>query len=127
MTNLGSNCSVIMRIAIFAWLSFLTEAFKCGKLHHPKYFTASKHVSATRSWGLRRALPSLSATVLSEEGVEVGPVINQQKRSKVQSYVDSMGGRRALQRILIANNGMAATKAILSIRQWAYKTFGELV
>jgi len=36
-----------------------------------------------------------------------------------------MGGKRSLQRILIANNGMAATKAILSMRQWAYMTLGD--
>jgi biotin carboxylase len=27
--------------------------------------------------------------------------------------------------VLIANNGMAATKAILSIRQWAYMELGD--
>jgi biotin carboxylase len=36
-----------------------------------------------------------------------------------------MGGKRVLQRVLIANNGMAATKAILSMRQWAYMTLGD--
>ena len=36
-----------------------------------------------------------------------------------------MDGKRVIQRILIANNGMAATKAILSMRQWAYMTLGD--
>jgi len=43
---------------------------------------------------------------------------------KLQDYVKSKGGTRALRRILIANNGMAATKAILSMRQWAYLELG---
>eukprot|EP01033_Poteriospumella_lacustris_P003046 gene3046-2231_t len=36
-----------------------------------------------------------------------------------------MGGKRVIQRILIANNGMAATKSILSMRQWAYTVLGD--
>ena len=36
-----------------------------------------------------------------------------------------MGGKRSIHRILIANNGMAATKAILSIRQWSYMVLGD--
>jgi len=43
----------------------------------------------------------------------------------VDTFVQKMGGKRSLQRILIANNGMAATKAILSMRQWAYMTLGD--
>jgi len=40
------------------------------------------------------------------------------------SYVEKYGGNRPLRRILIANNGMAATKAMLSMRQWAYVELG---
>lgn len=40
-------------------------------------------------------------------------------------YVKQRGGDRLIRRILIANNGMAATKTIMSIRQWAYETFGD--
>merc|ERR1719460_1757073 len=40
-------------------------------------------------------------------------------------YVSSRGGDRVIRRILIANNGMAATKTIMSIRNWCYKTFGD--
>eukprot|EP00968_Pinguiococcus_pyrenoidosus_P019369 scaffold2107_cov222-Pinguiococcus_pyrenoidosus.AAC.7 len=40
-------------------------------------------------------------------------------------YVKERGGKRVIRKILIANNGMAATKAILSMRQWAYMTLGD--
>jgi len=40
-------------------------------------------------------------------------------------YVKARGGNKLIRRILIANNGMAATKTIMSIRNWAYNTFGD--
>lgn len=43
----------------------------------------------------------------------------------MEKFVKTKGGKRVIQRILIANNGMAATKSILSMRQWAYMTFGD--
>jgi len=43
----------------------------------------------------------------------------------IDEYVESRGGDRAIKKILIANNGMAATKCIMSLRQWAYMEFGD--
>ena len=43
----------------------------------------------------------------------------------MESYVKSRGGDRVIRRILIANNGMAATKTIMSIRNWCYDEFGD--
>ena len=40
-------------------------------------------------------------------------------------YVKARGGDRPIRKILIANNGMAATKSILSMRQWAYMELGD--
>lgn len=40
-------------------------------------------------------------------------------------YVKSRGGDRVIRKVLIANNGMAATKSILSMRQWAYMELGD--
>jgi hypothetical protein len=40
-------------------------------------------------------------------------------------YVKAKGGKRPIRKILIANNGMAATKSILSMRQWAYMELGD--
>ena len=45
--------------------------------------------------------------------------------SQMESYVRARSGSRVIRRILIANNGMASTKTIMSIRNWAYNTFGD--
>eukprot|EP00442_Polarella_glacialis_P024751 CAMPEP_0115061710 /NCGR_PEP_ID=MMETSP0227-20121206/8152_1 /TAXON_ID=89957 /ORGANISM="Polarella glacialis, Strain CCMP 1383" /LENGTH=2235 /DNA_ID=CAMNT_0002447029 /DNA_START=29 /DNA_END=6736 /DNA_ORIENTATION=+ len=39
-------------------------------------------------------------------------------------YVANRGGSKPLQRILIASNGMAAAKAMISLRQWAHMEAG---
>ena len=61
------------------------------------------------------------SSVLDVESIN----LDKNKRSKMAEFVKSLGGKRPIQRILIANNGMAATKAITSMRQWAYMTFGK--
>ena len=45
----------------------------------------------------------------------------------VEEYVQQLGGSkgRVISKILIANNGVAAVKAIRSIRRWAYEVFGN--
>jgi len=43
----------------------------------------------------------------------------------IEDYVKEHGGDRVIRKILIANNGMAATKSILSMRQWAYMELGD--
>ena len=43
----------------------------------------------------------------------------------IEQYVEERGGNRPIKKVLIANNGMAATKAILSMRQWAYMELGD--
>jgi len=40
-------------------------------------------------------------------------------------YVAAHGGKRVIRKVLIANNGMAATKAIISMRRWAYNELGD--
>eukprot|EP00966_Prymnesium_polylepis_P070269 1633489-Prymnesium_polylepis.2 len=42
-----------------------------------------------------------------------------------EAWVKQCGGNRAIRRILLANNGMAATKFILSVRNWLFETFGD--
>ena len=36
-----------------------------------------------------------------------------------------LGGTRPIRKVLIANNGIGAVKAIRSMRRWAYETFGN--
>ena len=43
----------------------------------------------------------------------------------VEDYCKDRGGNRPIKKVLIANNGMAATKSILSMRQWAYMELGD--
>lgn len=47
------------------------------------------------------------------------------KTKSVEQYVEERGGNLPIKKVLIANNGMAATKAILSMRQWAYMELGD--
>ena len=44
----------------------------------------------------------------------------------VAEYVEKRGGTKVIERVLIANNGIAAVKGIRSIRQWAYQMFGDV-
>lgn len=41
-----------------------------------------------------------------------------------ERYVKQRGGTRVIQRVLVANNGMAACKFVRSIRSWGLRTFG---
>lgn len=43
----------------------------------------------------------------------------------VEEFVEFSGGNHAIKKILVANNGIGATKAIRSIRRWSFETFGN--
>jgi hypothetical protein len=45
--------------------------------------------------------------------------------TSLPAYVARVGGSHVIQKVLIANNGIAAVKVIRSIRHWAYETFGN--
>lgn len=45
--------------------------------------------------------------------------------TSVEDYVEARGGNNPIRKVLVANNGMAATKAIMSMRQWAYMELGD--
>ena len=40
-------------------------------------------------------------------------------------FVKRFGGSRVIEKILIANNGIAAVKCMRSVRRWAYELFGN--
>jgi acetyl-CoA carboxylase/biotin carboxylase 1 len=42
-----------------------------------------------------------------------------------EAWVKKCGGSRVIRSILVANNGMAATKFIMSIRSFLWQTFGD--
>lgn len=43
----------------------------------------------------------------------------------VEEFVAISGGNHAIKKVLVANNGVGSTKAIRSIRKWAFETFGD--
>lgn len=45
--------------------------------------------------------------------------------SPLKTFVKEHGGHTVIQKVLIANNGIAAVKEIRSVRKWAYETFGN--
>lgn len=53
------------------------------------------------------------------------PNNNYRRFPNVARYVQTLGGTRTITKVLIANNGVAAVKAIRSIRRWAYDVFGD--
>ena len=40
-------------------------------------------------------------------------------------WVRAAGGTRPIRRILVANNGMAASKFMMSVKNWLFLTFGD--
>ena len=51
--------------------------------------------------------------------------ICEKKLSIISEFVKELGGNCPIQRILVANNGIAAVKEMRSVRKWAYDTFGN--
>jgi Biotin carboxylase, N-terminal domain len=71
-----------------------------------------------------------SRAAAPEAGSSLSPSMSKNYHRRfpdVASYVKElgMGKARVVEKILIANNGVAAVKAIRSIRQWAYDVFGN--
>ncbi len=76
------------------------------------FFQQQKQVSTTSSSSTRLSAATLEEVASSSAGGV----------QTVEDYVKAKGGDRVIRKVLIANNGMAATKSILSMRQWAYMT-----
>ncbi|TFY80056.1 hypothetical protein EWM64_g3963 [Hericium alpestre] len=54
-----------------------------------------------------------------------GNSVDKASPGRVLDFVKAHGGHTVINKILIANNGIAAVKEIRSIRQWSYETFGD--
>lgn len=80
-------------------------------------------VPVVKNFRPSKTISPLNALTLDE--VETGPVLSLKKRDLLERFVSHNGGKRVIQRILIANNGMAATKSILSMKNWAYMNLGD--
>jgi len=73
----------------------------------------------------RTALVSQSQHELAMSTMEEAVTTTSTGSSALEDYVKARGGNLPIKKILIANNGMAATKSILSMRQWAYMELGD--
>lgn len=49
--------------------------------------------------------------------------IAEQNMARISNFVAEYGGKCPIQRVLLANNGIAAVKEMRSVRKWAYETF----
>ncbi|KAL4426359.1 hypothetical protein ABPG77_004653 [Micractinium sp. CCAP 211/92] len=73
-----------------------------------------------------RSLMSISYGDLSSSAVRLGvPKRTAELAAQLDARVAAWGGDRPIHSVLVANNGLAATKFIRSIRSWAYKNFGN--
>eukprot|EP00448_Togula_jolla_P028624 CAMPEP_0170621536 /NCGR_PEP_ID=MMETSP0224-20130122/28649_1 /TAXON_ID=285029 /ORGANISM="Togula jolla, Strain CCCM 725" /LENGTH=2149 /DNA_ID=CAMNT_0010947793 /DNA_START=63 /DNA_END=6512 /DNA_ORIENTATION=- len=68
---------------------------------------------------------SVSTAAVAAMERDIKEQVDMTPEELLEQYVKEKGGSRVIKKILIANNGMAATKAILSMRQWAYLQFGS--
>lgn len=78
--------------------------------------TAKGVSSKPAGHGHRRSLSAAAVADLS---------IHEEACSSVAEYVQRFGGKTVIQKILIANNGIAAVKCMRSIRRWSYEMFGN--
>ena len=48
-----------------------------------------------------------------------------QRSAKIAAFVRAHDGTRPIDKVLLANNGIAAVKAMRSLRQWSFEQFGN--
>eukprot|EP00958_Prasinococcus_capsulatus_P024488 scaffold3827_cov394-Prasinococcus_capsulatus_cf.AAC.7 len=97
-----------------ATTSFRGRALECVKANAGIRSSSSARAMPTRLSVEAVAAPASSATVVEEN-----------KTDPLADYIERHGGKRVIRKILIANNGMAAVKAIVSMRRWAYLEVGD--
>ncbi|PRW58200.1 acetyl- carboxylase 1-like isoform A [Chlorella sorokiniana] len=73
-----------------------------------------------------RSLLSMSYGDLSSSATRLGvPKRTAELAAALDARVAEWGGDRPIHSVLVANNGLAATKFMRSVRSWAYKNFGS--
>lgn len=63
--------------------------------------------------------------VTSERKIAAAHAMHGTPEEDYEGFVRSHAGNKVIRRIVVANNGMAATKFILSIRNWLFENFGD--
>jgi len=85
---------------------------------------SSAFTTTTPTFVSNNAVPAFTGPSTSSK-MEMATVVESPSSTSLDDYVKARGGNRPLRKVLVANNGMAATKAILSMRQWAYMELGD--
>ncbi|KAJ7400693.1 hypothetical protein BTVI_103117 [Pitangus sulphuratus] len=107
----------------------LTTAFKVGRRRSSLVGiggTIPEPPAVTTSLEPPRGIrPSMSGTNLPKRGREHRKMDLQRDFSVASpaEFVTRFGGNRVIEKVLIANNGIAAVKCMRSIRRWAYEMF----
>lgn len=93
-------------------------------LHHTQLWHSARAPISTPPRPCRNVLHATLST-----DVQSSPVSSRSRGTlppdPLAAYVKARGGKREIRKVLIANNGMAATKAIMSMRRWAYLELGS--
>jgi len=119
-----------MRALLLTALCAGAACFEGGflKAFQPSRTTASSPVI---HGGRAMVPPMMSASRSGSDAIRAAvaaePMTSREAETeeKMWEYARARGGDKLIRRILIANNGMAATKTIMSLRNWAYNTFGD--
>jgi acetyl-CoA carboxylase/biotin carboxylase 1 len=119
----STTCNIMRKIAALLTLCLHFDPAA------PAAFVPSANVHSTKNvLGSPRSVGAPvstlpSATALFASTIEKPLVAGGIK--SLEDYVKERGGERVIRKVLIANNGMAATKSIISMRQWAYMELEE--
>ncbi|XP_022238321.1 acetyl-CoA carboxylase-like [Limulus polyphemus] len=94
---------------------------KGGMISDINNFQSSWKGSRKKARHLRQ---SMSGTHLLQQGKEASRIDGKDFTvATPEEFVKRFGGNRVINKILIANNGIAAVKCMRSIRRWAYEMF----
>jgi hypothetical protein len=88
---------------------------------HGSYRSGSQPRSPSNRKNAQRYESSSSLGRLFVSAMDAGP----SSFRDLETYVRELQGKRAIKKVLIANNGIAAVKAIRFLRKWSYEVFGN--
>mmetsp|Transcript_38904 Transcript_38904/g.69658 ORF Transcript_38904/g.69658 Transcript_38904/m.69658 type:complete len:2180 (-) Transcript_38904:244-6783(-) len=89
----------------------------------PRNIQLGSHAGPTRL--ARVSVRPLAASKPTKANAAAVETASEVEMDRIEAFVKQKGGNRPIRKVLIANNGMAAAKCIISMRRWAYLTFGD--
>ncbi|VEU44842.1 unnamed protein product [Pseudo-nitzschia multistriata] len=96
-----------------------------ASLAYSSAFNTQAPAAFVRNNAIARQNIAFTPTALKSTIEETSEATIDTVRTSVEDYVAARGGNLPIKKVLIANNGMAATKSIMSMRQWAYLELGD--